>query len=60
MVPLAAEYRFLRQAGYIFLPRLLAPREFHFAFFIHDRKKVDSLSLSVQNWFITLADYESF
>lgn len=60
MTPLATEYRLLRRAGFIYLPRLLTPRPFHFAFFLHDHNGTDLLSLSVQDWFITLADYESF
>ena len=60
MVPLTTEYHLLRQAGYLYLPRLLTPRAFRFAFFIHNSNETDLLSLSVQDWFITLADYKSF
>lgn len=60
MVPLAAEYRVLRRAGYTYLPQALAPRAFRFAFSIHNTSDRDLISFSAQDWFITMADYESF
>jgi hypothetical protein len=60
MVPFASEYQILRQAGYIRLPQILALRAFRFAFFIHNTPEKDLISLSAQDWFITMADYESF
>jgi hypothetical protein len=59
MAPLAVEYRILRQAGYRPLPPVLAPRIFRFAFFTHNAGKA-VLPLSGHDWFVTLADYESF
>jgi len=60
MVPLAAEYRVLRRAGYTRIPQAFAPRTFRFAFFVHNTGDIDLVSLSAQDWFITTADYESF
>ena len=60
MAPFAAEYHILRRAGYAKLPQLLAPRAFHFAFFLHNTKNDNWASLSARDWFITIADYESF
>jgi GNAT superfamily N-acetyltransferase len=60
MVPFSSEYRVLRRAGYARLPQTLAPRLFRFAFFVHDPNETGLLSLSAQDWFITIADYESF
>jgi len=60
MVPCTVECRILRRAGYICLPQALAPRAFHFAFFVHNTNERDLLSLSKQDWFITLVNYESF
>lgn len=59
VMPSAVEYRLLRQAGYIGLPSKLSPRPFRFAFFVHNKQTVFN-SLPEQDWFITLADYESF
>jgi hypothetical protein len=53
MVPLAAEYRVLRRAGYAHLPQALAPRAFRFAFFVHNTGERGLISLSAQDWFIT-------
>jgi len=58
MVPSAAEYRFIRNAGFIELPQSFAPRTFPFAFFTHDTSESNLVSLSAQDWFITLADFE--
>ncbi len=60
MAPLAAEFRLMSQAGYRSLPRAVAPRVFRFGFFVHDDSEQDLALLSAQDWFITLADYESF
>ena len=60
MMPFAAEQRILRQAGYARLPQPLAPRAFRFAFVIHRSDERDLSSLSARDWFVTLADYESF
>jgi len=60
MVPTASEYHVLRSAGYARLPRALTRRAFHFAFFVHNTDERDLTSLSVRDWFVTLADYESF
>jgi GNAT superfamily N-acetyltransferase len=60
MPPLAAEYRILRQAGYRPLPPVLAPRRFRFAFFVHKTGEKAVFPLSARDWFVTLADYESF
>jgi hypothetical protein len=60
MMPLAVEQRILRRAGYARLPLPLAPRAFRFAFFVHRPGETDLSSLSARQWFVTLADYESF
>lgn len=60
MVPFAAEYRILRRAGYTRLPQAFAPRAFRFAFFVHNSRERDLISLLARDWFITMADYESF
>ena len=60
MMPLEVEHRILRRAGYTRLPRPLAPRTFRFAFFVHSTDDRDLISLSAREWFVTLADYESF
>jgi hypothetical protein len=61
MMPLAAaEQRILHQAGYARLPQSLAPRVFRFAFVVHRTDEKDLSSFSAREWFVTLADYESF
>jgi len=60
MVPIAAEHRILHRAGYQRLPQALGPRAFRFAFFVHNTHERDLVSLSARDWFITMADYESF
>ncbi len=60
MVPWAAEYRILHQCGYRDLPPAKAPRQFRFAFFIHTTSQDVFKLMSIRDWFITLADYESF
>ncbi len=59
MVPQAAEYHILRRSGYAYLKHV-APQTFRFALYIHDTREKDLASLSARDWFITLADYESF
>jgi len=56
----AAEYRILRRAGYARLSQLFSPRSFYFAFYLHDANKDSLVSLLARDWFITIADYESF
>jgi len=60
MAPLTSEYEILRQAGFVGMPSALTPRRFRFAFFVHDTSDKDLASLSARDWFVTLADYESF
>jgi hypothetical protein len=60
MVPKAAEYRILRQCGFRQLPPATTPRKFRFAFFNHTSSQEHLKPLSIKDWFITLADYESF
>lgn len=60
MMPLVVERRILRRAGYVRLPQPLAPRAFRFAFFVHSTDERNLISLSAREWFVTLADYESF
>jgi hypothetical protein len=58
MASSTTEHRVLRQAGYRALPNAVTPRPFRFAFFIHTDEG-DWASLGAQNWFVTIADYES-
>ena len=60
MAPFTSEYEILRQAGFVGVPSALTPRKFRFAFFVHDTSEKDLVSLSDRDWFVTLADYESF
>jgi hypothetical protein len=60
MTALAGEFRIMSQAGYRSLPPAMAPRVFRFGFIVHDHSEQDLALLSAQDWFITLADYESF
>jgi hypothetical protein len=60
MVPFASEHEILRQAGFVGVPSSLSPRRFCFAFFVHDASDKALASLSARDWFVTLADYESF
>jgi hypothetical protein len=59
-LPSVPEYHILRRARYVQLPESLAPRSFRFAFFVHDAENRDLASLPAQDWFITIADYESY
>jgi hypothetical protein len=54
------EYQIFRKAGYRHLPPVFSPRPFRFAAFIHNKKDIVLRSLAPEDWFITLADYESF
>jgi hypothetical protein len=56
MVPRSAEYRALRRLGCRNLAPVFNPRPFRFAFFVH---REDLKLLSVKDWFVTLADFES-
>jgi hypothetical protein len=61
MNSLATEYIILRKAGYAYLPEVLTPQTFRFAFFVHNTPEQGKLtSLSAQDWFVTIADYEAF
>jgi hypothetical protein len=60
MVPFAAEYQIFCRAGYHSLPAFLAPKSFRLGFFLHNTSDRDLISLSAQDWFITMADHESF
>jgi hypothetical protein len=60
IAPLAVEHRILRRAGYRELPPAVSPRNFRFAFFIHASGEASLVSLSTREWFVTMADYESF
>ena len=57
-MPRSAEYRVLGQCGCRNLA-LLTPRQFRFAFFVRDSYRERFESLSVKDWFVTLAGYES-
>jgi GNAT superfamily N-acetyltransferase len=59
MPSFTAEYRLLRRAGYIHWPSTYLPRPLRFVYFVHNSSPPDLPLLSAQNWFITLADYES-
>jgi hypothetical protein len=59
MAPWSAEYRILGLMGCRNLAPLVNPRPFRFAFFVQDAHCEDLKSLSVEDWFITLADFES-
>jgi hypothetical protein len=56
----ASEYRAMRRAAYADLPQAFMPRAFRFAYFLHSSVQRDLISLAAQDWFVTLADYESF
>jgi hypothetical protein len=60
MVPFASEYKVFRRVGFLSLPSAFMPRKFHFAFYVHNTGASDLMSLSIMDWFVTLADYESF
>ena len=56
----ATEYHALRRAGYADLPQAFVPRAFRFAYFLHSSVQRELTSLAARDWFVTLADYESF
>ena len=60
MVPVAVEYGILRRAGYRPLPAILAPRIFRFALYGHGSSDLVLNAMRAQDWFVTLADYESY
>jgi N-acetylglutamate synthase-like GNAT family acetyltransferase len=61
MVSAAHEYQLLRQAGYRVVPAAILPRIFRYAFFLHGKTPPLGLGASLPyEWFITLADYESY
>jgi len=53
------EYRILRRAGFLPLPRFFSLRTSYFAVFLHPGSANAPASLSAKNWFMTFADYES-
>ena len=57
--PSSDEYRILGLSGCRNLAPFVSLRPFRFAFFVHDTYQQNLTSLSVKNWFITLADFES-
>ncbi len=60
MPSFAAEYLILRRSGYVNVPQAFSPRSFRFAFFVHNADNKEMMSLSSRNWFITMADHESW
>jgi hypothetical protein len=58
VAPGTAEHRILTRSGCRNLA-LMNPRPFRFAFFIHDSHRQDLQTLSVKDWFVTFADFES-
>lgn len=60
MSSFTVEYQILRRAGYQPAPPFLAPRLFRFAYYAHHPYANDLGPLSPEQWFITLADHESF
>jgi hypothetical protein len=59
MASAVAEYRILRQAGYRCVPQAIAPRMFRLGFFVHCNGPDSTVTLA-RNWFVTMADNESF
>lgn len=59
MTSSAMEYQILRQCGYREIPAAIAPRVFRFVFFVHQTDQESLQSLTTQDWFISMADYES-
>jgi hypothetical protein len=54
------QYRLLIRAGYIRLPEFLSPKAFRFGVNVHTSQSQDLCSLSTKDWFVTIADYESY
>ncbi|MBN1219956.1 MAG: GNAT family N-acetyltransferase [Anaerolineae bacterium] len=59
MTSFSEEYSILFRVGYRQLPHFITPRVFRFAFYNHGEGE-HNVSLATQDWFVTLADYESF
>lgn len=60
MNPAAIEYKTFIRAGYKTIPSHITPRSFRFACFIHDDRSEQFNQISLYDWFITFADYESY
>jgi len=58
--PGSKQYRLLWRAGYIRLPEFLSPRAFRFGVYLHTEQRQDLRSLTAKDWFVTVADYESY
>jgi L-amino acid N-acyltransferase YncA len=58
IAPGTAEHRVLRSSGCRNLS-FVSPRRFRFALFVHDPHRQELASLSVKDWFISFADFES-
>ncbi len=54
------EYRLLTKFSYLNVPDAVTPRPFRFASFLHDLNQPELITLTPDDWFVTLADYESF
>lgn len=50
----------MRYAGYLRLPKIISPKTFRFGVVVHADYIKAMTSLSAQEWFVTVADYESF
>jgi len=59
MVSGAIEYQIMKKSGYRPLPAAISPRPYRFAFFVHNPFLQGSESLSIDDWFVTFADFES-
>jgi L-amino acid N-acyltransferase YncA len=55
-----AEHRVMRRAGYRPCPQNLAPRIFWVTFKCYDGALPDTADIHADDWFITIADYESY
>jgi GNAT superfamily N-acetyltransferase len=58
--PGSEQYRLLWHAGYIRVPEFLSPRAFRFGVYVHSDQREDLCSLIAKDWFVTVADYESY
>jgi len=58
IAPGTAEHRVLRRSGCRNLS-VVSPRRFRFALFVHDPHRQELESLSVKDWFVSFADFES-
>jgi L-amino acid N-acyltransferase YncA len=59
MLPQAIEYRILRKCGYWQLPAAISPMLNRFVFFIHNGPQERLKAMTIEDWFVTLADYET-